>query len=385
MTRVLFIDEDVLSLQLMSKISTLLGFQAIVSTSPRRSLLMAYLFLALLGLTGCGMQPRPVGQPPTATPSATLPSSAQAALAAASITPEPVEPQTGFAFTATLNPTLSPYYTPTLTITPWPNDSPTPGPSPTRTYTPTRTRVPTRTLAATRTRFPTRTPTITFTPTPPAPVQQVLRPGLMSKVLSPIQLEMYALSGGDQLVTVELVGEDGRVIARQVLEYNFGGRYIYAAPKMPFEIEAVSEMARLQVRSVDQFGRPIAISSVDLILLTVGRSEIFPPAITMESYLVRTPREDETVSGGMLVVDGLARPINDSPILLELITESGTVMSSKQFKVEAPSGDLSHTPFHLEIPYKVSGPTGVRMVIRQEGSRIPGSIALNSQTLILEP
>lgn len=41
MTRVLFIDDDVLVLQLMSKISTLLGFQIITSTSPRKGLALA--------------------------------------------------------------------------------------------------------------------------------------------------------------------------------------------------------------------------------------------------------------------------------------------------------------------------------------------------------
>lgn len=38
MTRILFIDDDVLALQLMSKVTSLLGFQAILSTSPRGAL-----------------------------------------------------------------------------------------------------------------------------------------------------------------------------------------------------------------------------------------------------------------------------------------------------------------------------------------------------------
>jgi CheY-like chemotaxis protein len=41
MTRILFIDDDVLVLQLMSKISSLLGFQVITSTSPRKGLALA--------------------------------------------------------------------------------------------------------------------------------------------------------------------------------------------------------------------------------------------------------------------------------------------------------------------------------------------------------
>lgn len=41
MTRILFIDDDVLALQLMSKVTSLLGCQAIVSTSPENGLALA--------------------------------------------------------------------------------------------------------------------------------------------------------------------------------------------------------------------------------------------------------------------------------------------------------------------------------------------------------
>lgn len=41
MNRVLFVDDDVLSLQLMTKASSLLGFQAIISPSAHRGLLIA--------------------------------------------------------------------------------------------------------------------------------------------------------------------------------------------------------------------------------------------------------------------------------------------------------------------------------------------------------
>ncbi len=41
MKRILFIDDDVLALQLMSKVTSLLGYQAILSTSPRSGLDLA--------------------------------------------------------------------------------------------------------------------------------------------------------------------------------------------------------------------------------------------------------------------------------------------------------------------------------------------------------
>jgi hypothetical protein len=341
------------------------------------------LCLSLL-LAACGLDIQPVGLPPSATPTASLAAGETRAAPSATYSPSPTELPPGFTPEPTLSPTPSPYYTPTETITPWPNDSPTPGPSPTRTFTPTRTRIPTRTRAPSLTPTTTMTPTITNTPTPPAPIQELVRPGLMSKVLSPIQIEMYTLIGDDGMAHVALIGEDGRVIAQQDIT-NTPRRYIYEAIQLDFEIPTVSEFARLQVRSVDEFGRPLAISSVDLVLLTVGRAEIFPAAVTEEPFLVRAPARGATVTGGTLVVDGVAHPVNDSPVILELIDEAGQVLLSQQFNVAPPSGGMSHTPFHLELAYKVSASTPVRLVVRQEGSRIPGTLALNSQLLVLEP
>lgn len=237
----------------------------------------------------------------------------------------------------------------------------------------------------TRTRWPTNTPTITPTPTPPLPDPNLVRPGQLSKVVSPIQAEIYAVSGGDAKVTVELIGEDGRVISRQVEDYQRPGRYIWFAPKIPFEITAAAEMARLQVVTRDTFGRLERLMSTDLILLSVGRNEINPPAITQAPYLVRQPKEDAQIVGGVLEVEGQVRPVNDSPLIIELVAENGSVVVTKQVIVAPPTGDLSHTPISIQIPYKVNRPTPVRLTLRQEGSRIPGTVALTSRTIVLAP
>ncbi len=304
----------------------------------------------------------------------------------ASETPHPSATLTLELFPTGTETAPAPADSPTWTITPWVNDTPTSGPSPTPTRTSTVTRIPTLTRAPTRTPTITLTPTITFTPTPPPPSLYLLRPGLFSKVISPIQIEMYGVTGAQGKLTIELVGEDGRVISRQMLRQGSDeGKRFWMVPVLPFEIDAVAETARLQLSNQDAFGRTIALSSVDLILLSVGRNEINPPAVDQESYLIRRPEEDEVVSGGVLVLEALARPVNGSPLLVELVDENGIVMTVKQVVVAPPGGQLSHTPFTVEIPYKVSGPTPVRLVIRQEGSRIPGTVALVSQLIVLAP
>jgi hypothetical protein len=221
---------------------------------------------------------------------------------------------------------------------------------------------------------------------PPAPVIQILHPGLLSRITSPIQAEIIAVPGDDGLIRVELVGEDGRLIVRQALPFQqYRGRSISFYPTIPFEIKSMAETARFQVVTNDSHGRTINLMSVDVVLLSVGRSEIFSPEITVEPYVVRFPEEGATITGGTLIINGLARPVNDSPIIVDLVGENGAVLTTKQFTVDPPSGDLSHTPFLIEIPYKVDGPTSVRLTFRQEGSRIPGTVALSSMLITLAP
>jgi len=328
--------------------------------------------LAASGLSACAAAWRSDSSLPTLVATLALPEPASATLIpTASLTPLPSFtglPMTGPSATATRESMA------TRTRPPLSEDTATPGPSPTATRTPTRTRKP------------TFTPTITYTPTPPQPTNYLLRPGLLSKVVSPIKTELYAVTGDGGKITLELVGEDGRVISRQIITRGDDeGVRVWMAPEMPFEIEAAAETARLQVSSLDSFGRLIGLSSVDLVLLSVGRNEINPAAIDQEPYLIRKPRAADTVSGGMLLLEGLARPVNDSPLIIELVNESGVVLSTKRLVVEKPAAPLSHTPFTIEIPYRVSTAIPVRLSIRQEGSRIPGTVALVSRLITLEP
>lgn len=282
--------------------------------------------------------------------------------------------------TATATLTRTPTRTPTIT------DTVTPGPSPTNTRTSTATRVPTITRTPSRTPTVTNTPTITNTPTPPAPRLYISRPGLLSRVTSPIQAEVYAVPGEDGLVRVELIGEDGRLIARQVKNFSqYMGRSIAFYPEIPFEIQTAAETARLQVVTNDNAGRVQYLMSVEVVLQSVGRAEIFPAAITEEPFIVRYPDEGAMISGGTLLVTGLVRPVNDQSLTVELVTENGAAIQTKQFTVDPPTPEISHSPFFLEIPYQVSGPTNVRITFRQSDPRIPGSMVVVTRWVILEP
>ncbi len=313
-----------------------------------------------------------------------------------------------FMATETLPPTISipslavpatPTPLPTLADTPSvspsppevPTQSPTLAPSPTETATPGPSLTPSRTATITRTatltRTPTSTPTITPTPTPPLAVLRIHRPGLFSKVTSPFRAEVMVAPGDNGWVQLDLLGEDGRHIVAEQMDYrNSTGRHFWISPMVQFSITAAAETSRLVISTHDLFGRTVTLSSVDLILLAVGENEINPAVGDQEPYLVRSPRPEQVVQGGTLTVSGLARPVNDQPLILELIDEYRAVVGSAQIQVPPPSGDLSHTPFQVDIPYSVGITTPVRLTLRQESAgRIPGTVSLSSMLLVLEP
>ncbi|MCJ7623890.1 MAG: hypothetical protein MUO76_10330 [Anaerolineaceae bacterium] len=266
-------------------------------------------------------------------------------------------------------PTLTASQTSTLTLEPTITETPTEGPSPTFT------------------RLPSATPTITKTARAPEALIRITRPGLYSKLLSPIQIEAMITKGDDGYVYIELLGEDNRIITSDALDYRRStySRFLIV-PVIEFEISGVAETARLVLSVRDYYGRMIAVSSVDLILLSLGRNEISPSISMDEPFLIKHPYKNQVLNGGKFVVSGLASPINESPLIIELINEFGEIVSTVQVQLPLATGGVSHIPFAVDVPYEVVESTPVRLTIRQESTgRIPGTVALTSHTIFIEP
>jgi hypothetical protein len=231
------------------------------------------------------------------------------------------------------------------------------------------------------------TPTITLTPTPPFAYLQIKKPGLFSKVTSPFRVEAQVKPGDDGMVRLEIIGEDSRIITLLWLNNKANiGRRFWIAPSVEFSITAVAETSRLVMSVYDMFGRTIALSSVDLILLFIGEEDPNPPGSLLEPYVIWYPKRNEVVQGGTAWVGGLVQPVNDNPLIVELIDEDGNIVGRKQLQASQPEGENTHSRFDVGVPYSVNGRTPVRLTIYQESDqRIPGTVALNSQIIILEP
>lgn len=306
---------------------------------------LTFLFLTLFLFAGCG--PKPTSTPvPTAT--STL----------VTDTPAPPNlpgPDTGL---VTLTPSATPYPTieiPTL-------EYPTPMPSNAE---------------------PSATPQLS--PALSSAVMQVLSPGPMSKVLSPIRLRAYVIPGYGSKVRVELFGEDGRLIFRKLMyAYTDLFKWAYLSVDIPFETRAAAELARLQIAAEDANGVTVALTSVHLLLTPQGFEEITPPGILNERCIFFAPVASATISGGTLVATGTYLPFNIEPLILELVADNGTIVGSQW--LEVPSASVSGPiPFNAEIAYTVDAQTPAYLVARQFDDRINGMMYLFSQPVVLNP
>ena len=282
---------------------------------------------------------------------------------------------------------IDPSETITSSLTSEPSQTYTSDLSATATTTPTITLTPTRTLIPSRTLRPSRTPIPTKTPTPSLAFFRINNIGPFSFVSSPIRPEAIVSPGEDGLIIVELIGEDGRTITKENINYqSYLGRRFGIAPEVSFELQRVSEYGRLSIYTKDRYSRMLALTSVDLLLLQLGSNKITPPKDLTEPYIIRRPAAGDTIQGGVIVVQGLARILSTAPIILECIDPQGNIVGDALIEVEAPNQILSHIPFEAYIPYSVDESTNIRLTVRQEStSRLPGILYLYSFEITLEP
>jgi hypothetical protein len=257
------------------------------------------------------------------------------------------------------------------------SDTPTPRVDESVTPTPSPTKTP----------RPTYTPKNTYTPSPelyPDAAIQIAAPGPMSRVLSPIKLRVHLVPGWQHKLRIELFGEDGRLLARQVTTAYSVQPWAWLFVDVPFEVGAVAEVARLQVSTEDQYGRINALSSVRLLLLSSGYEEINPPGPVWERCLIIAPKPEGEARGGMVIVSGKIRPVNEQPLIVELTTTDGAIIATRLVYVLPPKGDV-YVPFATDVPYSVVEPIVVRLSVRQLDDRIGGTAYLYSQLLTLFP
>lgn len=221
----------------------------------------------------------------------------------------------------------------------------------------------------------------------PNSLVQVEEPGDMSQLASPIRVMASVYPGDGGLVTVQLFGENGRLIFEQLMKMvHTESGWVQLVTEIKFEINTAGESGLLVLSTRDEFDRRIVQSAVPVILMQIGKSEVEAPEFLKQAFIIQTPVANAVVKGGTLSISGYAHPFNANPIIIELMTQKGGVMESKVVKLPKAADGQRFVPFSAEIPYSIGIRTPVRVTIRQRSELLPNvDIALSSQIVYLDP
>lgn len=227
------------------------------------------------------------------------------------------------------------------------------------------------------------TPTIVSTSTePPIPLTEILSPtptfaagftdfaqirfltpGPASSLISPINLQMELVSGESEVVQVDLLGEDGRVLYRDLEKVTRNVKGIFRRFDLKFEIRAVSEAGYIRVSSKDDFGRLQALNTMPVLLYSVGSAQINPPGnMIYERVMVEGLKEKADFYAGEVNLKGRIWPFNDQPMIVELVLPNGSPISTRILDFNG----IDTQPFETSLPYKVTELAMARLTFRQD-------------------
>jgi len=191
-----------------------------------------------------------------------------------------------------------------------------------------------------------------------------LAPGPASSLASPFNLQVMLVSGESEIVQVDLLGEDGRVLQRDLESVTRNLKGIFRKFVLKFEIRAVSEAGYIRISSKDDFGRIQALNTMPVLLYSIGSTQINPPGnMIYERVMVEGLKEKVDFYAGEVSLKGRIWPFNDQPMFVELILPNGKLISATRILT---FDGIETQSFETTLSYKVAEPTLARLTFRQD-------------------
>lgn len=172
---------------------------------------------------------------------------------------------------------------------------------------------------------------------------------------------------------------------REVRSYqSLESEWISLGVEVEFGINAVAEAGRIQIGVLDEQGRLKSLNSIDLILLSMGNKDLNQPTDQLENIFIESPRANTLIQGGTMRVSGHARLRSTQPLRIEILTNDGRIVGTRQVSI-TPTPGSAYGTFAIDVPYSIDYTSKVRLQIWEPGERIPGPITLSSLEVILSP
>lgn len=234
--------------------------------------------------------------------------------------------------------------------------------------TPSATPAPTETIQApiATLEIPTATPTLAAGFTNYAQIR-FISPGPMSSLTSPFILQANVAAGESDKIQVDLLGEDGRVLYREIKKLTSNPLGIFQRFEISYEIRAVSEAGYIRISTEDDHGRMQALNTMPVLLYSVGTAQVNPPGNFIYERIAMDGFEEKTnFYAGEVALKGRIWPYNDQPFVVELISIEGKPLGTRILAING----IDTQSFETVIPYKVTEPTPARLTFRQDNPLI---------------
>jgi hypothetical protein len=233
---------------------------------------------------------------------------------------------------------------------------------------------------------PTGTPMAVDVTVPDSGEPVILQPGNSARLVSPLKLKLISKPGEDGLIRIELIGQDNRLIFRRLLDYTaYQGKTLLIEHEIPFEVRD-DENARLQVILEDRKGKATFLDSIQLTLLKIKGSETIGASPVNPRIKMEMPQPGSSVRGSELVIKAGLKPINDTPVVVEVLASDWHTLTSKILKISIPIDQTAFTPIEVKLPFKTGSKLPVTIRIRQESNTlITGPVLMWSEKVTLTP
>jgi hypothetical protein len=255
----------------------------------------------------------------------------------------------------------------------------------------------------------TPTPTIPITPTPEQPVDTpppqetpppteptpdpagrpiesilILEPGSGSQVAGPIRLRGEADPTHEQNLSIRVLTAEGEVLLETftTIQAELGQRGPFEAEIDPPQVETTVFIQVFASSARD--GGITHLNSIWVRVAPDGPQDIRRNEPHAETIYIATPRNNQTISGGSVHIEGFALASFEQHLNAEVIDEDGRVVGEHWIIVTAPDLGVPG-PFRVDVPYRVTRAGPGRIVVYDPSPAHGSYVHLSSVEVMLEP
>jgi len=219
----------------------------------------------------------------------------------------------------------------------------------------------------------------------PAEAIQILEPGPGSQVSAPLHVAGIADPTFEQNLVVRVLDENGTqlALAPTTIQAEAGQRGPFAID-MPLPDDAAGPLFLQVYATSPRDGGITHLDAVIVNLVPQGSEQIRILEPAAERIQILSPGVGQTVSGGVLMLEGYGWASFEQTLVVVLYDEQGIQLAIQPVTVQAP--DMGQPgPFRAELHYSLAVPQAGRVVVRDPGAAFEGDVHLSSVELRLEP